>query len=40
MENTQELVDYSRFLSFEQIAPEVVEASKLVVLDTLGAMFC
>jgi len=39
VENTQKIVDYSRSLIYDQIAPPAVEAAKLVVLDTLGALF-
>lgn len=39
VENTQKIVDYSRSLSYDQIAPPAIEAAKLIVLDTLGALF-
>jgi 2-methylcitrate dehydratase PrpD len=39
MENTRNLVDYSRRLTFDQVASPAIEAAKLVVLDTLGALF-
>ena len=39
MENTRKIVEYSRSLTFDQIPGAVVAAAKLVVLDTLGALF-
>jgi len=37
--NTEQVAEYSRALTFEQIPGDAVSAAKLVILDTIGALF-
>lgn len=39
MENTKQVVEYARTLTYEQLPDEVVQATKILMLDTLGALF-
>ena len=39
MENTKQMVKYSRSLTFEQLPESVIAGAKVVVLDTIGALF-
>jgi 2-methylcitrate dehydratase PrpD len=39
LKNTKEIVAYSRALTYGQLPEAVVEAAKLIILDTVGALF-